>query len=133
MFRSVFLLGLLFATPVLAHSWYDPQCCDGRDCEVYIHEIVPLPGGDYRLANGQIVKASSVKRSQDDKFHLCRWDGVISCFYVPDGRRNMGQGPWNGNGNGNRNGNGNGAGPVAAPGGPAVIDPILGPVLRRNY
>jgi hypothetical protein len=86
MYRVLVLLGFLTATPVLAHGWYDPDCCNNRDCSVYIHEIEALPGGAYRLANGQVVPAAKVKRSQDVKFHLCRWDGMINCFYVPDAK-----------------------------------------------
>jgi len=39
------IAALFLATPAAAHEWYDPRCCDERDC-------APLPDGALREADG---------------------------------------------------------------------------------
>jgi hypothetical protein len=116
---TIAAISLLASTPVLAHSWYDPECCDGRECRVYVNDVERLRDGSYRLGNGQVVPAAKVKVSQDEKYHLCRWDGAIHCFYAP--ASDQGAGPFF------RQGPNHGA--SAAPMGGAAA----GPVLRRKF
>lgn len=58
--------------PVFAHSWYDKDCCDIRDCEPMTEDYLPVEGGMYVLPNGERVSVDKTRPSLDGKFHWCR-------------------------------------------------------------
>ena len=88
-------LFLLFSGPAFAQEhnhgqdglpdWYDPACCDQRDCKPVKDEDVEfgvLPGGG-RFARykptGHIFL--QFKISQDERYHVCIWNETALCFY----------------------------------------------------
>lgn len=94
------LLGWLAAScagaPVLAHSWYDPWCCNDKDC-------ARIPPGAVRHAQGGVqitlkpgehpsvteatvyfVASNVIRRSRDGDYHACILPGApkeMRCFY----------------------------------------------------
>jgi len=94
----VFLLFSIGATfSALAHGWYDPVCCSGRDCapvpfdSVEITEDgyrVTLHPGDHLMVRSSVVHVvayGDVLESKDDGFHACLFpdQNVMRCFYAP--------------------------------------------------
>jgi hypothetical protein len=89
-----FALAFFFlCTPALAHSWYEPLCCSGRDCE-------PLPDGavtqtttGYHVVyTGQLgfkvdvtVPYDKAHPSRDAQFHGCASVDRFLCLYAPMG------------------------------------------------
>jgi hypothetical protein len=76
------------------HSWYDPWCCNDKDCAVYSPDDVLLVGpSGYHLATGEVIPYSAAKPSPDGRYHRCvqTWDqsdegrpkGSTRCFYAP--------------------------------------------------
>jgi len=78
--NTTIFLTLIF--PAFAHSWYDPVCCDNRDCQEYTGTVVEGPTG-YTLENGMVIPYASAKVSQDENFHICIYHGQYRCFYAP--------------------------------------------------
>lgn len=98
--RRDFLAGAatLLATPAFAHSWYDPFCCNGNDCQ-------PAPEGSVRAGKGgytvtlplgshpmitadfrAVVPYRDSKPSGDNEYHICIFPkDTLRCLYVPSG------------------------------------------------
>jgi len=91
--RHVLLLFALlaFMAPASAHDFYDPLCCNDRDCE-------PIPAsGVTETKSGYVVQYSSIhgnevrgfikkdlaKFSPDGRFHACQMPSGVRCLYVP--------------------------------------------------
>ena len=81
------------AEPALAHSFYELECCSGRDCKpVSDDEVRPTKEGWLVKTTGEIIKYNSwpVKHSPDGRFHRCAGlgnfgpEGRTQCLYVPD-------------------------------------------------
>ncbi|HVK92247.1 MAG TPA: hypothetical protein VM468_12740 [Mycoplana sp.] len=81
------------AGPASAHSFYDLECCAGRDCKpVSDGEVKPTKDGWLVTTTGEIIKYNSwpVKHSPDGRFHRCAGlgnfgpQGRTQCLYVPD-------------------------------------------------
>jgi hypothetical protein len=74
-----------------AHSWYEPACCSGRDCEpLDIESVIETAEGwtvSYLSKQGFLVKASiphgKERHSQDGRFHACASSTRFLCLYVP--------------------------------------------------
>ena len=100
MFRVLALV--LFASPAMAHSWYDHSCCGGRDCspipgsslnETADGYAIHLERGDHPLVKGPLLLFipygdPRILGSPDGRYHGCvvlSSDGRQSflCFYVP--------------------------------------------------
>lgn len=104
---TVFLFSLfLFSSYAFAHSWYDPECCNDKDC-VPVEKIEKIAGvnGDYwyfirtpgvinklfpvRVTREDIQNKS--RFSQDQKYHICgdfyelndKEEYHVKCIYVP--------------------------------------------------
>lgn len=102
------LIGLLLATfiwivalkPAFAHDWYDPGCCNDKDCAPVpglqvewtdtrivftvppgVHPMAP-EGGVYYL---NLSNESAMRPSQDMEWHLCIYPGAtqVMCAYIP--------------------------------------------------
>lgn len=97
MTRIPLLLALL-ATPAQSHDWYDPWCCNTRDCRpVEAGEVTVEPGQGYRVRvqhpNGAVTdelvpfSSRTIRPSQDGGVHVCivHSNPVVRCLYVPTG------------------------------------------------
>ena len=102
------LIALLLSTqPVLAHSWYDPWCCNEKDCAPIPNESVTatdngwyvvLEPGDHPLVTKRqefVVPyftrdkgrfQQKARKSKDHQFHACLYpnEDNMRCFYEPD-------------------------------------------------
>ena len=100
MTRLAILMAMLTG-PAIAHEWYDPWCCNAKDCApVPASSVQSAPGG-YLLtldpgAHPLVLTrieafvsyddATRFKRSQDDRWHVCIYPrGVVRCVYQPEG------------------------------------------------
>ena len=79
------LLGL--GGGLLAHEWYEPQCCSGNDCRELADDEVPLyvrplPDGKYFIVkwNREVERRGY---SPDNKFHICETAHTFYCLYTP--------------------------------------------------
>lgn len=89
----------LLAAGACAHDWYDPWCCNGKDC-------VPIPDGTVHPSRGgyrvklcpgdhpgitgdclfQTVRHSETRPSQDGRYHACIFPtNTLRCLYAPLG------------------------------------------------
>jgi len=80
------LFALLSNCKATAHEWYDPWCCNNRDCKPYPAESVTETPVGYRLATGEVVPYRTARVSMDTQFHRCALsNNVTRCFYSPRG------------------------------------------------
>ena len=87
------LLVLLLSTSVaFAHSFYDPSCCDDRDCRPAKEgEIKEVNGGYLVVPTNEFYpyKHPKIKYAPDGQFHRCEFviggelGTVTLCIYVP--------------------------------------------------
>jgi hypothetical protein len=85
---------LTLAIPVLlAHSWYEPECCSGQDCDPLTREssVISVRGG-YQVtvrpgAPTVFFSQDKVRPSRDGLYHACisLSAGTPICLYVPYG------------------------------------------------
>lgn len=85
------IIGLV-ADKAQAHSWYEPECCSGKDCrEVSDEQITFNSDGSYTYDGLKFTK-DMVRPSRDGKFHVCIYgwggeDGSMhrrpTCLYEP--------------------------------------------------
>jgi hypothetical protein len=77
--------------PARGHSWYDTECCSGKDCKaVDTENIEHRDGGTY--VNGKLIEPRKIKRSKDDQWHVCygrayTWPVPgfeVRCLYKPE-------------------------------------------------
>lgn len=98
-------LGLLVCqqTRALAHEFYDPWCCNGKDCQPYHGEVQTLKDGyylpefdtliPYKSADGTSgyaeEKGTRYKVPDDAaQYHICvmPWEPTkVRCFYAKPG------------------------------------------------
>lgn len=82
------LVLMLAAVCAVAHSWYDPWCCNGDDCkQIGPDEVVAGPKG-FQVKGRWFVPYGdpSIRQSQDGDYHACEYPkGTLRCFYVPAG------------------------------------------------
>lgn len=97
MFLSIALIIAAFASPVMGQEhehgvgglpdWYDPSCCNRSDCRPVPDadiEFSILPGGGLvarHKPTGNIFNQNQFKRSQDERYHVCIYNGTSLCFY----------------------------------------------------
>ncbi len=65
-----------FASVADAHEWYDPACCDERDCRPIDAEHVTITPQGYRVEVGTlkaVVPFNEVRPSQDAGYHVCTY------------------------------------------------------------
>lgn len=93
---GVILLGLLVTMSYAkAHSWYEAECCDDRDCEPIPPDQVKVSPEGYITPDGQLIPFGSARVSADQDYHWCKYQKdstkVIwpldkrACFYAPAG------------------------------------------------
>lgn len=74
---AVFISALLLIDPVDAHSWYDEECCDGKDCHpVDCDAISEEPDGFHwhygpRRSDALLFTHSQLRPSRDGYCHVC--------------------------------------------------------------
>jgi hypothetical protein len=73
---------VLFALFLLAHDFYPPECCSGRDCRPVPCEQVSPAGAGYRYA-GRYFKPQAVRPSPDGQCHACFSDYLNLCLFIP--------------------------------------------------
>lgn len=91
------LTTLFIITPVLAHDWYPPQCCNGDlengDCHaVPCDQLTEQDKGEYSWKNYTFSR-ERVFSSQDAKCHVCvgngkpggGQDGYPYCVFIQQG------------------------------------------------
>lgn len=98
--RSILTGGaILFASPALPHSWYDPWCCNAKDC-------APIPASAVRVTPGgfavtlqpgehpmvtegvfrAFVRHRDARPSEDGEYHACIYPAdTMRCFYAAQG------------------------------------------------
>lgn len=80
---------LVFAAAiVLAHGWYDPECCSARDCRPAIQGEIVVKDGGYQIGEDRLAfNDRRVRPSQDAQSHVCRsmHNKALLCIYVPIG------------------------------------------------
>jgi len=77
---------IIFASMLLAHSWYPSECCSERDCyPINCSEVKKINGGyDYK---GIFFSNNQVKQTPEDQVgchacsHLDREYGI--CLFLP--------------------------------------------------
>lgn len=91
-----FLILVAASSVGLAHSWYDPACCDNRDCRPIPGEAVTITPQGYRVQHDgidQTVPFHDALPSRDAGWHICitidgariRRIGKGTCLYAPLG------------------------------------------------
>lgn len=79
------------ANLAMAHSWYEPACCSGRDCEPISFDSVTETEAGYEVAYFSkqgfpvhgFMPREKVRHSQDGRFHGCATSTRFLCLYVP--------------------------------------------------
>lgn len=94
----VCIAGLVMAAKAQDHEhgvgnlpdWYDPGCCNLRDCrpvEDKDIEFVTQGGSDFvrHIPTGLLFQRSQWKTSQDERYHVCIYNGGPLCVYIRAG------------------------------------------------
>ncbi len=87
---SELILAFMF---MMVHTWYPPECCSEKDCELIEDgKVIDMPDG-YLFPNGQTVPHNLTRNSHDGRYHWCRIIGtnyIIKpgekyCVFIPFG------------------------------------------------
>lgn len=79
---------------VRAHSWYDPDCCSGNDCQP-VQSIsfvasdpasLPVMIVTTSIGTQPVTKETKIRQSKDNQMHACIWYGKLLCLYLPPGQ-----------------------------------------------
>lgn len=74
-----------------AHSWYDPDCCSGQDCEPVSAvsfvasdlSALPVMIVTTSLGTKPLTEYTKVRQSKDGRMHACIFSGYLLCLYMP--------------------------------------------------
>ena len=81
----IVLLLCLIPIVAMAHGWYPPDCCSGRDClPIPCDQLVEQDNGNW-LYNQLVFLKQNVKPSLDKFCHICMPNGVPGCAFVQMG------------------------------------------------
>ena len=83
-----------FAVPARSHSWYDPDCCSGADCEpvqsvqfvASDEKSLPVMIITISLGTKPLTPRTKVRQSKDSRMHGCIFMGELICLYMPPGQ-----------------------------------------------
>jgi hypothetical protein len=77
------LLMSIFAGPAGAHSWYEPACCSGQDCNAVDEGVVVEMGDGVHVKGWGTLSRSDprVRWSRDGFDHVCSMAGKLYCVY----------------------------------------------------
>jgi len=94
-FAMAFLALSMWSDIAKAHSWYELECCDTRDCEPIPADQVKVTPEGFITPDGQLIPFASARVSADRDYHWCKYQknstAVIwphekrACFYAPAG------------------------------------------------
>ena len=67
-------------------DWYDPACCNQRDCRPVKDDEIEFSNMGGQLVarhkpTGAIFTRDRFKVSQDERYHVCIYNGAPLCFY----------------------------------------------------
>ena len=92
------LMAIMALSPVLAHSWYEWECCAGNDCApIPDHAVRPVKGGyavtiqpgEHPMVKDKPISGfiayADARQSQDGKAHACIVAGALKCLYERQG------------------------------------------------
>jgi hypothetical protein len=86
------MIPFVFIAFILAHSWYDAECCSDNDCRpVRAMDVEETGPGEWTyLPTGNKFTKNQIKPSRDGRFHVCignkAWDmGRSYCIYILQG------------------------------------------------
>ena len=76
---------MIAAPPARGHSFYDPYCCSGQDCEPIDDKRVKLVEGGYLLDDAHFIAEKDARQAPDGNYHACFWPNpeTLRCFYRP--------------------------------------------------
>jgi hypothetical protein len=57
----------------LAHSWYELECCETRDCVAIPADQVKVTPDGYVTPDGQLIPFASARVSADLDYHWCKY------------------------------------------------------------
>lgn len=83
------------------HSFYDPDCCGGHDCEpvqAVTYQPAPAKAGvaggpntlpvmvvTTSLGTKPVTPETKFRESRDSRMHACIFQGRLICLYLPPG------------------------------------------------
>lgn len=84
-----FIVGWAFQAR--GHSWYDPDCCGGNDCEpvsavTYAASdaaTIPVLVVTTSLGTKPVTPQTKIRESRDGRMHACIYQGKLICLYMP--------------------------------------------------
>lgn len=97
------LLFMLAGSAVAAHEFYDPWCCNGKDCKPYTGKVEVTRQGYYVPEFNQLIpfkNAAGISKYAEEagtrysvpeteaQYHICMMPydaGKIRCFYAKPG------------------------------------------------
>jgi hypothetical protein len=94
------LLSIALTTNVLSHSWYDPDCCNTKDCSpITTHKLqgsiltfkTELFKDEIFQVDMTKMPANSIRPSKDQRLHACvikfpsNGQYYVRCLYVGGG------------------------------------------------
>lgn len=90
------LAAVCFAQPhqhihgVTVPDWYDPDCCDRRDCfpvedskDLEFLQLGGIPAIRYKKTYMFMQNSTKWRKSQDERFHVCIYNTTPLCVYIP--------------------------------------------------
>jgi hypothetical protein len=88
------LVSMLNAPTAQGHSWYDPDCCSGQDCDVVTDisfvtpdpKSVPIMVVANRFGKQPVTSKTKIRESKDGRMHACIYEGELLCLYLPPGQ-----------------------------------------------
>lgn len=84
----VLAIAALWAATALAHSWYPPDCCAGKDCKPIACNALTIEGRIIVYREQEQLYFADVRNtriSPDELCHICIWPGTktIRCLFTP--------------------------------------------------
>lgn len=77
----------------ISHSWYDPDCCSGQDCEPVraVSFVASDPASlpvmivTTSLGTKPLTPQTKIRQSKDSRMHGCIYQERLICIYMPPG------------------------------------------------
>jgi len=72
----------MIALLLLAHSFYAPECCEGRHCRAVPCAEITDAGRFWHWWSYEFLKSAG-RVSPDGRCHVCVTEGAAICIYLP--------------------------------------------------
>lgn len=90
---ALLAIAVLLCGYAWGHSWYDPDCCGGNDCEpvsavAYVASDaakLPVMVVTTSLGTKAVTEQTKIRESKDGRMHACIYQGRLICIYMPPG------------------------------------------------